>query len=570
MSLLGAFGSNYTLASGTAFSTLSLYNSSPTTTNLQATFRTLEQVAWTGVTNATVSGSSIWKSISGANWDAGAISSVSLNTNNVAVEFKSSVLGLRAMCGFGTGSVTEGDNRTIEHALYCNNDNKLYIYERGDNKTASVIPYTLASVLTVISKDGVVSYCCDTIPFYTSSIAQFGSPIYAQSVMYDQNAGFNNVFFGKTYNASNRKFGIHFSLSPSSISKISSVTLAWSNWGVSGGTVTVPASQLQAGVNFIEGVASNNVDSTTYVTISVQVTSPLNYGEFTLRDFGLDICKLYASDVGILRTKITNERARRGLSTAAWADTTITANVTKIKADHINELRSNLVDGIIPTTWPTGNVTAKTSLIKSEHFSELENLLNFLKSFNGSAFEQIGSGCVSSCTGFCSTTCTGTCANGCTSCSQSCGGTCTSTCGGCTGACSNGCSGCGDGCSGCSGCGAACAYGCGTCTGTCGGDCENKCTSKCTGCTGCDCKCSSTASACNCSGGCGMCGTNCVGDTAKTWTDDRSLAGTYAKSTCRTDCTGKCAGCTNICSNGCTLCTASCGVLCTQACTATC
>lgn len=118
-----------------------------------------------------------------------------------------------------------------------------------------------------------------------------------------------------------------------------------------------------------------------------------NTTTFTDATLTADVTKVRKTHIDELRTSISNELTRRGLSSASWTDSTITANSTKIRKTHIDELRTQIENihsgngqsGYCPgdtvtISWTDSTITANSTKPRNVHITEMRTTLNSLKS----------------------------------------------------------------------------------------------------------------------------------------------------------------------------------------------
>lgn len=113
---------------------------------------------------------------------------------------------------------------------------------------------------------------------------------------------------------------------------------------------------------------------------------------------GMPIKKVHIDE---LRTAIQNERTRRGYTTAAFTDPTITSGSTGHKKEHTSELRNNLtsftsLSGTLPTAGTIERVIDITAIRAKI------NALEATPKYNGV------NDCNTACAGLCTGSCTGT------------------------------------------------------------------------------------------------------------------------------------------------------------------
>lgn len=269
----------------------------------------------------------------------------------------------------------------------------------------------------------------------------------------------------------------------------------------------------------------------------------LNWTDY-VPDTDLNILKTHMEDL----RAICNGQVSYGGDDFSFTDPVIAKYATKIKADHIREIRQVIDDSGFFSRCKTGCSTYCGTTCSAR--------------------------CTSGCDVSCNTTCSGDCQSGCSlscrdSCSYNCHTTCSTSCGsGCSGTCSlNSCSG------NCAGSG---------CSGSCGSTCSKSCTPTCSGwCYGgflvdafCTDNCWTTPCGNVCWAGCGgTCATLCSAE-CKTSCLNACYAScsNYCHDTCSTSCGDTCnASCQSTCSEHCySGCDTECGSNCTASCQINC
>lgn len=255
------------------------------------------------------------------------------------------------------------------------------------------------------------------------------------------------------------------------------------------------------------------------------------------------------------------ERGARGLSTISWSSGTPVAG-GPIRKPHIDDLR-NIAGGLVKYASGdfsfTDSIVANVTKIRAIHMKEVRQVID-----DGGSFMRCGAGCTSICGSTCSSLCYYNCFNYCNSgCSGSkCNTGCTDTC---RGSCSNNCySTCSSTCQ--SNCTINCHTTCNDCTALCRGSCETFCASSCAlFCTNCGTDCTV-----DCYTGCSnRCLTSCI----STCTANCQInCNTNCYTTCSTNCDINCySNCTGDCSGGCdAACSHSCGDSCHVSCSTGC
>lgn len=109
-----------------------------------------------------------------------------------------------------------------------------------------------------------------------------------------------------------------------------------------------------------------------------------------------DVTKVRKVHIDELRTYINAEFTRRGLATYTFTDATITADSTKVRKTHMDELRAAIElihtgrgesgycpEDTVTPSWTDATITADSTKVKAAHWTEL-----------GSTLESLMAGCV--------------------------------------------------------------------------------------------------------------------------------------------------------------------------------
>ena len=134
-----------------------------------------QNVVWTNVTGVSASGNTLTKT-GAAGWNAGAVSSQTINAGDGYVEFTASETNLARMCGLGNGD--SGQNYTdIEYAIQLtasDGSNGIWIFESGTLR-GNFGTYGVGDKFRVAVQGGVVKYYkisgANQSLLYTSSVA---------------------------------------------------------------------------------------------------------------------------------------------------------------------------------------------------------------------------------------------------------------------------------------------------------------------------------------------------------------------------------------------------------------
>jgi hypothetical protein len=129
-----------------------------------------QNVVWSNVTGVSASGNTLTKT-GAAGWDAGAVSTQSINSGDGFVEFTASETNLARMCGLGNGD--SGQNYTdIEFAIQLtssNGTNGIWVFESGTLR-GSFGTYSAGDKFRVAVEGGVVKYYKNQTLLYTSTV----------------------------------------------------------------------------------------------------------------------------------------------------------------------------------------------------------------------------------------------------------------------------------------------------------------------------------------------------------------------------------------------------------------
>ena len=106
-----------------------------------------------------------------------------------------------------------------------------------------------------------------------------------------------------------------------------------------------------------------------------------------------DSTKIRKVHIDELRTAINNELTRRGLSSATWTDPTLTANSTAVKKIHISNLRTQIEkiesgnsevgycpEDSVNISWTDTSLTPNSTKPRKVHMDEARTTINALKS----------------------------------------------------------------------------------------------------------------------------------------------------------------------------------------------
>jgi hypothetical protein len=127
-------------------------------------------VTWTNMVGVSATGNSLTKSISGAEWNAGAVSVETLAGDGF-VEFTTGENTKNKMAGLSFGDAGQYFS-DIDFALYLRSNGAVGVYEGGLLRGLNFTSYIPGDVFRVELHEGVVRYSVNgSAPFYTSGVA---------------------------------------------------------------------------------------------------------------------------------------------------------------------------------------------------------------------------------------------------------------------------------------------------------------------------------------------------------------------------------------------------------------
>jgi RHS repeat-associated protein len=210
-----------------------------------------QDVIWTSAVGVSVSGNNLTKT-SSVGWNAGAVSTQSINSGDGYVEFTANANSANTIFGLSHGD-TNQSYEEIDFALYPWTDGNLYIFENGANP-AAVGPYTAGDTLRVAIEGGVVKYRKNGTLLYTSTVAPT-YPLLVDTTMHPSGSQITNAVIsngsggGSTQNAS-WSSAVGVSISSNTLTKTG--TNGWNAGAVSTQTIA-------AGDGYMEFTATADV-----------------------------------------------------------------------------------------------------------------------------------------------------------------------------------------------------------------------------------------------------------------------------------------------------------------------
>lgn len=159
----------------------------------------VRNVVWTSLVNVTASGNTLTKTGGAADWDAGAISTQTVASGDVFVEW-TAVDGASTNAGLGLsfGTNSAASINDVEYWLHANKlgGQLLQVYENGAVQANNLGIYLAGDILRVQCINGVVTYAKNGSILYTSSKAP-SYPLYVDSTIFHINTGvLTNVRIG--------------------------------------------------------------------------------------------------------------------------------------------------------------------------------------------------------------------------------------------------------------------------------------------------------------------------------------------------------------------------------------
>src|SRR5215213_4845850 len=211
-----------------------------------------QNVIWTNVIGATVSGNSLTKTAAN-NWgNAGAVSAQAIASGDGYVEFTASETSTWRMGGLSRGD-SDQNYTDIDFAIYptgTGSGNVIQVYEsgvyRGDFGT-----YATGDRLRVAVESGVVKYSKNGTVIYTSTVAP-SFPLLADTSLYSNGSTLTNVIISGNLN-SNVQTVVWTNVVGATVSGNSLTKTAANNWGNAG---AVSAQAIASGDGYVEFTAS--------------------------------------------------------------------------------------------------------------------------------------------------------------------------------------------------------------------------------------------------------------------------------------------------------------------------
>ena len=151
-----------------------------------------QDISFTNATGVSISGDTLTKT-GAAGWNAGAVSTQTINAGDGYVEFTASETNLARMCGLGNGDA--GQNYTdIEYAIQLtasDGTNGIWIFESGTLR-GNFGTYSAGDRLRVAVEGGVVKYKKNGTVLYTSSVTAT-YPLLVDTSLYSTGSSLSNM-----------------------------------------------------------------------------------------------------------------------------------------------------------------------------------------------------------------------------------------------------------------------------------------------------------------------------------------------------------------------------------------
>jgi len=155
-----------------------------------------QNASWTSAVGVSTNGSSMTKTGGNGVWDAGAVSTQSINAGDGYVEFTASEINTFRMCGLSHGDSNQS-YADIDFAMYLGgypSGGQIEIYEAGVWRGAFG-PYSPGDILRVAVEGGVVKYRKNGTLLYTSTLTA-NYPLLVDTAFYSNGATLSNVVVG--------------------------------------------------------------------------------------------------------------------------------------------------------------------------------------------------------------------------------------------------------------------------------------------------------------------------------------------------------------------------------------
>jgi alpha-tubulin suppressor-like RCC1 family protein len=163
----------------------SLYTTGATLTDV-----TVGNLTWTNGADVQISGDSIVKTGTNAAWDAGAISTNTIESGDGFLEFTATETDKSRIAGLASGN-TDNSLSDVEFGIQLRDDGIIEIFESGTSR-GTVGGYLSGDRLRVELTGGVVRYYANSSLLYTSGVTPV-YPLRADSSLYSENATLTNV-----------------------------------------------------------------------------------------------------------------------------------------------------------------------------------------------------------------------------------------------------------------------------------------------------------------------------------------------------------------------------------------
>jgi hypothetical protein len=145
---------------------------------------TAQNVFWTNVTGVTASGNSLSRP-TGIGWNAGAISTQTINSGDCYAEFTATETNTSRMFGLGNGDLNQSDS-DIEFAFEINAAGQIIVWESGTSRGV-VGSYVASDRLRISVESGLVKYRKNGNIIHTSGVAP-SYPLAVDTSLYSTNS----------------------------------------------------------------------------------------------------------------------------------------------------------------------------------------------------------------------------------------------------------------------------------------------------------------------------------------------------------------------------------------------
>lgn len=236
-------------------------------------YTTLEDVVWSGVVNATVSGNDLNKSAGGNAWNAGGFSTAAVY-NNGYVETVVSEVNTNRFIGLSNTN-PDASNASILFAVYIRSDATLEVYESNTSR-GNYGSYNSGDTIRIRVERGRVKYYKNSIQLFSSNVTPT-LPLYVDASLNTSTATLKKVVIGNLSNGSFKATATTLGTGPAYQWKLNGV-----NVGTGLSTYTNTALALNDVITCVltPGTGGCSVTPVTSNNVRIRFSSTFNFGDF--------------------------------------------------------------------------------------------------------------------------------------------------------------------------------------------------------------------------------------------------------------------------------------------------